>query len=319
MPLLRIDCPESGRARGWCPEASLHRALAASHGPVVLMVHGYKFLPGDPRHCPHQHILGEQRAHHCPKALSWPQHLGITPATPQLGVAFGWQARGTIWQAHRRALAAGEALARVVTALHRAAPEREVHVLAHSLGVRVALAALRRLPGECVGGLRRIVALAGAEYQSHARQAMESPAGQRAELVNITSRENDFYDFLLERLIPRTQRDDMMLGQGLDNCPNAVTLQLDHIPTLDALACLGYNIAPPMARVCHWSAYLRPGVFGFYRDLFHAPEHLSVSRLRAMTPYAPCPRWSRLRPVLAGRAGWWPTGDASHEVQGIGN
>ncbi|MCK5502398.1 MAG: hypothetical protein KAI82_14255, partial [Tritonibacter mobilis] len=87
--------------------------LAHVPGPVVIMVHGYKYQPGNPNHCPHRHILSLDPQHMPWRAPSWPRQLGfgLGRRDEGLAVAFGWDARGTLASAQARALAAGRALA----------------------------------------------------------------------------------------------------------------------------------------------------------------------------------------------------------------
>ncbi|MFD1509948.1 DUF726 domain-containing protein [Lacimonas salitolerans] len=288
MTLLRINAGLTGLAD--MPDLD---ALAAGDGPVVILTHGYKFQPGHPVHCPHSHILSLDDAP-CPKAVSWPRALGVGQGAGQndvAAVAFGWPARGTIWAAWQRAEMAGAQLAQVITAIRAAAPHRPVHALAHSLGARVVLSALHHL---APGALGRIILLAGAEYAGNAAAALDTPAGRRAEVINITSRENDLFDFLLERLVAPPVRGDWTIGQRMDIRANVLSLQLDAPRTLSALAMRGFAIAPPAARICHWSVYRRAGVFELYRALLLRPETLPLAHLRAALPEAPAPRWSRL-------------------------
>lgn len=284
MTLLRIYAGETGLAD--MPDLG---ALARGSGPVLILTHGYKFEPGHPVHCPHSHILSPDDAP-CPKAVSWPRALGVGQQDVA-AVAFGWPARGTIWTAWQRAQEAGAQLAHVITAIRAAAPHRPVHALAHSLGARVVLSALHHLDP---GALGRIILLAGAEYAGNAARALDTPAGRRAEVINITSRENDLFDFLLERLIAPPVRGDWTIGQRLGARANVLSLQLDAPRTLSALAMRGFAIAPAAARICHWSVYRRVGVFDLYRALLLRPETLPLAHLRAALPEAPAPRWSRL-------------------------
>ncbi|MFP4328234.1 MAG: alpha/beta fold hydrolase [Paracoccaceae bacterium] len=290
MPLLQVDLWETGALSG-ADEAA--RRAAEGRGPVIVMIHGYKFRPGDPRHCPHRHILALAPAGSGRRALSWPRALGFGRDDPAegLGIAFGWPARGTIWCAYRRAELAGRRLAGLVATLRAAAPHRPVHLIGHSLGARVALQALPHLPE---GAVTRAILLAAAEYAGRAETALAAPAGRAAELVNVTSRENDLFDFLLERLVAPGRAGDRMLGHGLAPRRNLLTLQLDDPRTLAALAARGYRVAPPSSRICHWSGYLRPGVFALYADLMRRPEMLTLPALRAALPAEPAPRWSRL-------------------------
>lgn len=288
MPVIRINANGSdlGLHDSPQPALSLLRSVARGPGPVVVMTHGYRFRPGHPVHCPHRDILSAD------PGRGWPHRLGFSGGNPEegLAIAFGWNTRASPALAHRRAVAAGQALARLIAALNRMTSGRGVHVIAHSMGSEPALEALHRLPAGAVG---RIVLLTGASYASRAAAALQTPAGRGAEVFNITSRENDAFDFLFERLIAPPQRGDRAIGLGLE-APNAVTLQLDCADTLTHLARLGVRIGPPRRRVCHWSAYTRPGALDFYRCLLRDPERLSLAAIRSGLPARPAPRWSRL-------------------------
>jgi pimeloyl-ACP methyl ester carboxylesterase len=283
MTLVRLDVL-GDRAHlhglGEAPGPFLAEALHGTDGPIVAMIHGYKFVPGHPDRCPHRHILSLEARDDCWKALSWPRALGFTGTGPAegLAIAFGWHARGTIWEAWRRAEAAGAALAGTVELLAAAAPGRRVHVVAHSLGARVALAAMRRAPA---GAFGRVILLAGADYAGAAEAALDAPGGRGAELVNVASRENLPFDLMIEGLVAPPRRGDVTLGRGLRPGPRRLTLRLDDARTLAALAARGFAIAPPERRICHWSAYLRPGVFAFYRALLREPARTPLPPLAA--------------------------------------
>lgn len=293
MPMLQITTA-GNEARLHGNDApvlpALAHALAADTGPVTIMVHGYKYQPGHPVHCPHASLMSPAPHAEDRRVVSWPARLGLQD---RVAISFGWQARGSIWAAHRRAALAGEALAMLVREIRRLAPRRPVNVIAHSLGARVALAAVR---AGAPGAITRAVLLAAAEYGEVARHTLDSAKGGRTQVLNVTSRENDLFDFLLERLVPPEHQGDRMLGHGGVNLPHMVTLQLDDAQSLAALRGLGFPIAPPDRLICHWSPYLREGVFPLYRAILSGD--LTLDRLRRVLPTACAPRWSRLRPRL---------------------
>jgi pimeloyl-ACP methyl ester carboxylesterase len=266
-------------------------------GPVIIMVHGFKYAPGHATECPHRHIFALDPTRDCFKVVSWPRGLGFDGQTPDEGLAigFGWNARGSLWRAYDEAARAGAALADLVAAIRARAPHRPVHAIAHSFGARVVLAALTHL---APGALGRIILLAGAEFGHHAGAALATPAGRAAEIVNVTTRENDLFDALLEWLIPAPARGDRSLGLALRSSANVLTLQLDDGDTLDMLAGAGIDIAPPAARICHWSPYTRAGALPFYARLLREPERLGLAQLRAALPERATPRWSRIAPDL---------------------
>ncbi|WP_270727880.1 alpha/beta hydrolase [Shimia sp. Alg240-R146] len=154
MPLIRINAagrtpvPHGGE-NSFLP--ALNAALEGS-GTITIMLHGYKFHPHDPQHCPHRHIFAEQDTA-CHKAKSWPNALGLLE-DGGLGIAFGWNARGTLKQALRSAGKASIALAKLIISLRHIAPHRPVNLIGHSMGGYVALKALRHLSA---GDVHRII------------------------------------------------------------------------------------------------------------------------------------------------------------------
>ncbi len=298
MPLLSVNAVGSVATPadpGPTLADRLRQSLATlpPDAPVVLLLHGFRFSPEFPKSNPHTHILALEPRQNCWKATSWPRHLGFgRTADEGLCIGFAWQARGSIWQAYAAAAQAGTALAALVGQIQDIDPGRRVDVVAHSLGARVLLTALPLL---AAGSIGRAILMSGAEFGSRAAWALSSPAGQTAEFINITTRENDLFDFLIEACLRAPHRGDRALGQGLPvPARNWLDLQVDQEATLAALAALGHRIAPPHLRVCHWSAYLRPGLFGLYRALLRDRDTLSLALLRARVPPRPEPRWSRL-------------------------
>jgi pimeloyl-ACP methyl ester carboxylesterase len=296
MPIDRLNAEgTSCRLHGSGQSAmAVLKRQADGEGPMIVMIHGFSYEPGHPIHCPHHHILSLDPRPLPWLAPSWPRGLGLgTGRTDEgLGVAFGWSARGSIWGARRRAGRAGRALAEALRVIRERAPRRKVHLVAHSMGVEVAVEALHHLPA---GAVDRIISMTGACYQSRVRAALRTEAGRATSFINVTSRENDLFDCLYERLVAPPERADRTLGQGLET-ENAVTLQLDCGHTLDHLSRLGAEIALPDRRICQWSSYTRQGVLHFYSDLLRRAEFLTPDRLRAGLPGRPARRWSRICP-----------------------
>lgn len=56
--------------------------------PVVVMIHGWRYVPGFARDCPHGSILSPDPAPGVRRAVSWPRHLGLD-GTQGLGIALG--------------------------------------------------------------------------------------------------------------------------------------------------------------------------------------------------------------------------------------
>lgn len=297
MPMLRITVTETeARLHGDSVplQPTLAAALGKKTGPVTIMVHGYKYLPGHPVHCPHVSLMSPDPHNSDWKVVSWPERLGLNRSLADgLAISLGWKARGSIWAAHRRAETAGHALATLVRDIHQYAPARKINVIAHSLGARVALAAIRK---GAPGAISRAVLLAAAEYSDVACCTLDSEAGRLTEVLNVTTRENDLYDFLLECLVPPQRRGDRMLGHGGLRHSQLVTLQLDDARSLVALRHAGFPIAAPERLICHWSPYLRDGVFPLYKAVLNG--EMSLARLRDLLPDDCAPRWSRLLPRM---------------------
>lgn len=303
MPLLRINATDRGLALHGSAQPlwpTLNARVLAGDGPIVIMVHGFRFAPGAGADCPHVHILSTRDEPTHWKALSWPRALGFVDSdSPGLGIALGWPAMGSLWQAFQCAQDTGAQLAQLLDHLRQLAPHRPIHAIGHSMGARVILTALRHARP---GSLNRALLLAPAEFHSAAAEALNSPAGRTAEVFSITSGENDLYDFALEQLIAPPVPGDRTMGAHPPRTANLVTLQMDDPNVLDLLSTRGLPVAPPQRRICHWSAYLRPGVFDLYRALLFQPQRHPLSALRAALPDQPQPRWSRLRILPRPRA-----------------
>lgn len=273
-------------------EARLARKLSLlpPGAPVVAMIHGWRYAPGITPDCPHGSILSLDPPLNDRRAISWPRHLNLV-GDRGLGIALGWPARCDPWRANARAAQAGAALAEVAARVHRLSG-RPLHVIAHSMGARVALNALSRAaPGQ----FGRLILLAAAETRSNALTALSSPAGRQCEVINVATRENDVFDACFEWGLHFGLRTSV--GQGLGRAdPGWHDLWIDRPSVRAALAALGHPLAHRQGRVCHWSPYLRPGIFSLYRALIDG----SLAR-RALPAARPAWRWSRL---LAGGEPW---------------
>lgn len=251
--------------------------------PIVVMIHGWRYAPGFARDCPHGSILSLDPAPEDRRAVSWPRHLGLDGQSG-LGIALGWNALCDPWRAHMRAGATGAALAEIARTVH-AQTGRGVQVIAHSMGARVALAAL---PLVAPGQIDRLILLAAAETRGRALAALDTPAGRTVEVVNVTTRENDLFDACFEWGIHFGLRTS--IGQGLGRtCDSWRDLWIDQPATLQSLSRLGHPLPDPPRRICHWSPYLRPGTIALYRALIDG--RLSARDLPARRPAR---RWSRL-------------------------
>ena len=251
--------------------------------PVVAMIHGWRYAPGRTGDCPHGSILSLTPPHADRRAVSWPRHLGLG-GPKGLGIALGWNAKCDPWRADLRAGQTGAALAEIASLVHTLSG-RSLQVIAHSMGARVALAAL---PHVAPGQISRMILLAAAETRQRALQALDTPAGRSVEVVNVTTRENDLFDACFEWGVHFGRRTSV--GQGLGQPhPGWHDLWIDQPSVLAGLAALGHPLADPPRRVCHWSPYLRPGTIALYRALIDGT--LPACAL----PHArPGRRWTRL-------------------------
>lgn len=290
MPVIRIDT--MGSTLTTALDAAFDDQLVQSgpDAPAVILVHGFKYDPGNGGFDPHRFILSPTALRDVPRSVSWPHHLGFTRPTgaSKLCFTFGWPARGSIFAARRNSRPASEALSYLIRRIHAQSPTRPIHIMAHSLGARVALRALNDVP---IGAVSRVILMAAALFQRETQAAMSTPAGRAVEVINVTSRENDLYDLMLEGLFfQRT------VGQGLARPrPNWIDVQIDNAATRSALAAMGFPTRPPVARICHWSSYLRPGLFAFYRAALFKPEDMTLAKLREALPQRSEPRLARLR------------------------
>lgn len=277
MPLVEVNAQTTAAGGLSGVAAALERLPPGAR--ITIMVHGYRFDPSRPERSPHRDILSDDPARATGRGLSWPRHLGVGEAG--LGIAFGWRASGSLWRAWAEAARAGVALARLLDRLH--AGGRQADIVAHSLGARVALAALARAREGSVG---RVILIAPAEFRDAAARALATPAGSAAEIVSVTSRENRLFDALVEWLLAPHRPGARTAGRGLVATPqNWTDLRIGERATLGALDRLGYRLAPPLRTPCHWSGYLRPGVFPLYRAILSGD--LPVATLRAALPQRP--------------------------------
>lgn len=297
MPLLRINAIDGALRTPGSRSVTQALGAALSHlpagAPVIVMVHGYKYTPRSAGHSPHRRLLSLKTKSARARFMSWPRRMGFGQGDPEEGlcIAFGWHGRGSIWQAYREAGDCAAHLA-LLLGMVRARSPAPLHILAHSLGCRLALGAMELLPERSVD---RVILMSGAEFQSRAERAMSRPAGKTAEVINVTSRENDLFDAMLEGLIHPFRPNDPAISEGLETPrQNWLDLQIDDAATLAALARLGFDIAPPERRVCHWSGYIRPGMLSLHAALLRRPEDTSLANLRAALPAHAAPRWSRL-------------------------
>lgn len=258
----------------------IHRVTAAldalpKAAPIVVMLHGFRYCPSSTDANPHDSILSAKPRCDSWKAISWPKHLGLH-GDKGLALAYGWPARGSFWRAFGAAERAGHALGQVLSTIAQAAPGHPVHVLAHSLGARVGLIAAAAAPR---GTVERMIFISPAIFHQEAARLCQHPNLAQTEVFSVLGRENTAFDTLLRLAYPLG---GITLGRGGPAHQNWLDIRLDCPTALEALGRLGHSIAPPRARICHWSGYLRPGVFGLYRALLLRPEDRPMMMMRHM-------------------------------------
>ena len=255
--------------------------------PVPILVHGFRYAPDVCRRNPH-HLILSHAERLADGDLPWPRHLGISEAGPDLAIAFGWNANGSFWRARAEAARAGLALAALIARIRARSPGRKVTVLAHSLGARVVLSAL---PALSPGDIGRAILLFPAVLRTEVAAAMATGAGRTAEIVNVTSRENRLFDLCATLLASGGLR--RPVGAGLSgHYAGWCDLRIDCAATLDHLRGLGFHIGGRDRRICHWSSYMRPGVFALYRALIAEAAPLPLDRLAPQSPPTAPDAWS---------------------------
>jgi pimeloyl-ACP methyl ester carboxylesterase len=264
MALLSVNAASGPGGHVPVGNTTLAEALATlppAH-PVTILIHGYRFCPSQPDHDPHRHILSLAPRADCWKAVSWPRHLHLDRPQAGLGIGFGWPATGSLPRVAERAHDAGRRLGRMIDAIHCARPDLPVHVVAHSLGARVALTALETAPPAVI---RRMILISGAEYRQAAQRALSLPSAAMTRVLNVTSGENAAFDLMFRLAVAPAHPFDRPLSAGLGHRPGCIDLRIDTAPARAGLQALGHRLRAPATRICHWSGYMRPGLFAVYR------------------------------------------------------
>ena len=287
----------------------LDEALAKTpaSAPVVILVHGFRFDYSRPITDPNRMIYALEPQVSGRKVASWPKGLGFQGSDPDEGlcIGFAWAAmpkrrvlRATGFpQAYEQAENVGASLGQLLDHIDRQHAHRRVDIFAHSLGVRVALQAVKYTtarPG-------RVILLGAAEYTHTALEAVAAASPEIA-YYNFTSRENDFYDFLFETFAPSPSLPARALGTGLANPPrNWIDLQLDD-PAIDPLLKRrNITVSGRPARASHWGFYTRDGVMAIYRDILRTRHNWTIPQLRLeFGQAAQPPRRSRIFPRWPG-------------------
>jgi hypothetical protein len=316
MAVMRVD-DEADAAQLRAAAAQAAAGLRAD-APTVAMIHGFRYDPTAPCADPHGSIYRDgptpPALANGGRAASWPHALGYTGAgaADALCVGFGWRARAAHLGGYLRegrsgfaavcdrAAQAGRTLARAAVALAEVR-DRPVDVLAHSLGARVALAALRAAAEEGMGApFGRVILMGPAAFAAEARAALAAcdRAGAPApEVYCLLARGNAAFDRLFEAFAPYGHGPS--LGRSGLGARRArwIDLAFDAPATADWAAARGVPLAPAAGFPCHWSFYTRPGAMALHRAILRREPGFGVEEMRAdgVPQHAPARRRRWLR------------------------
>lgn len=328
-------------------ERSLLLPALAPDAPVCVMVHGFQYDPRAPvshergrAANPHAQIFHfdeddlktERRAHSPP----WPKRLGFAEDEGESGMAvgFGWAsdptyARGD-WRdwlsllrwsevgaetyyatAYRTAPIAATGLARTITALAEVFPNRRIDLIAHSLGARVVLFALRRLAEENhisdLDRVGRVILVSGAPHWLDARLALRAlgrHSRSKPQIFNMIltrdatlSRWGRRFAAFAGRLDERPRLRDRLWSLffggkviGLHGKPQGTRFSawMDLHLDLPALANWASRLDPPLdfrptwrnASWDHWAGFTWPPYMAFYSKILRDRRDWSLRALR---------------------------------------
>ncbi|WP_371153190.1 alpha/beta hydrolase [Jannaschia sp. 2305UL9-9] len=253
MPRLRIDAHHDGPrdAAGHAPWTALHRHIdpLPTGAPLAIVTHGMNHAPGWAAHDPHDGILSycaNPNRHWKSRSLVRCLHMGDGQVLSGHAITFGWDGRGTVWTAMRRASYAGAALARLACAIRRRRPDLRITVVAHSMGARVVIEAMLRAP---LPVCDRALLLTPADSRARAGRALRAPGGAACTVVATQTPEN----WLCNLGMVAAMAGAADLSRGPDHLR-----WMDFYPDRSGLPVWPH-------RTCHWSCFLRRGVWPLYR------------------------------------------------------
>lgn len=292
-----------------CPDLDYRAALTSilqkipEDAPIAILIHGYKYDPAAPNRNPHQHIFSASPKAH-KRVRSWPKGLGFSSDTTQDGlcIGFAWSAynpsintlishrKNSFLHSYDQAAYVATILAQLLVDIEQIAPNRKIDLVSHSLGARVTLLGIDQANSSNIG---KVILMGAAEYKS---VAQSSAMNSDAEFYNLTSRENDIFDFLFETFAKSSNKNDRALGNGLDQAlSNWVDIQIDRKEVIQYFISRGIVITDQPKRLCHWSFYTRSGMMDLYHNILRQRVAWSVPVLRSdMLNLAQQPRWSSL-------------------------
>ncbi|MFN3614522.1 MAG: alpha/beta hydrolase [Rubrimonas sp.] len=284
----------------------LRPAAPGLAAPTVLMIHGFRYDPEAACADPHATLFRDGPTPPTldgrGRARSWPHGLGFTGggADHALCLGFGWRAREGMATGYLRGGANGFAIAcraardageTLADALWRLAPALQgpVDVMAHSLGARVALEALRRTADRARGTAApvrfgRMILMGPAAFAAEARAALAACDAARMptpEVYCLSARGNARFDLLFEMLGPWGMGPSLGRAGLGERRARWLDLAFDH-PALERWAAdRGVAMAPARRGPCHWSFYTRPGAMALHRAILTRAPGFGVEEMRA--------------------------------------
>ena len=92
MPILRLNAGPGGLTVHGSPAAALPavRNAARGTGPIMVLIHGFKYDPEDMACSPHTSIFGTEMHHHKDGNVQWLRHLGFCSGNANEGLAIAF-------------------------------------------------------------------------------------------------------------------------------------------------------------------------------------------------------------------------------------
>jgi len=167
--------------------------MLPDNAPVVIYVHGHLDWP-------HPDVLQQAREQvGLAITLNWPakaRFFGVVPDVNQLYVDAGNAAPALAW---------------LINLLGKLAPDKQIDMIAHSLGARVGL---QTLPYLRQGNLARFVGLAAVEFSAYTLMALQAPIARDISFYNVTSAKPSLFHHMMHHLGPRPGPADGLLCRG---------------------------------------------------------------------------------------------------------
>ncbi|MEM7640970.1 MAG: hypothetical protein AAF366_00410 [Pseudomonadota bacterium] len=256
MPLLRIDAtrdvPQAQTGRTLRETLAAHLAPLPSAAPLIIATHGLRHSPFGQGYDPHRGLLSARPGpapHWKARSLIRRLHMGDGQRLDGHGIAFGWDGSGWLWPAMARARQAGQALARTCETIRILRPDLRIGIVTHSLGARVVIEAMLHADRPIFD---RALLLTPADTRGRAARALEAAGGRDCQVIATQTPENWLTSLGFAAAVPGIPT--LAFGPKHQRWTDFVP---DRRPDL--------GVRPWAHRTCHWSCYLRPGLWPLYR------------------------------------------------------